>query len=169
MKKSIITLVFAFFAICSVFAQGRFSVGPELALPMGNFGDAFGLGIGGSARYEGTINDNLNWMATAGYISYAEKNSSGVTASMIPIQGGIKYYFTESFNGFYASGDLGFSIVGAKASFLGQSLSTSETKFSLAPGIGYHLGSIDISARYQIISDASYLGFRVAYVFGGAK
>lgn len=148
-------------------AQGRFSVGPEIALPMGDFGDVSGLGIGGTVRYEAPINDNLSWMGTAGYIGFAEKDDLGVKVSIIPIQAGLKYYFTESFSGFYAGAELGANIVKAKVDFLGESFSDSETKFGFAPQIGYHLSVIDISARYQIIADSDYVGFRIAYVFGG--
>jgi hypothetical protein len=168
MKKVLLSIVAVVAISAASFGQGRFSIGPEIALPMGDWSDAIGLGIGGSLRYEGTINDNLNWLVTAGYLSFAEKDNSGLKFSAIPVQAGLKYYFTESFNGFYGGVDLGIHALKAKADIDGfGSISASETKFGIAPSIGYHLASVDISAKYQIISDANYLGFRVAYVFGG--
>jgi hypothetical protein len=163
MKKVILSLAVICIAGASAFAQGRFSVGAEVALPQGDWSDFVGVGIGGSVRYESAINDNLSWMGTAGYISFAEKDDSGLKFSMIPVQAGLKYYFNESFNGFYGAAELGITF--AKAEFAG--VSASDSEFGFAPSVGYHLGNIDISARYQIISDANYLGFRVAYVFGG--
>src|SRR5688572_28061703 len=114
MKKLLLSIV-AVVAISSAsFAQGRFSVGPELALPMGDFGDAVGLGIGASVRYEGAINDNLSWMGTVGFVSFTKKTVDipffgeiENSATNIPINAGVKYYFTESFNGFYAGAELG--------------------------------------------------------------
>lgn len=167
MKKILLTAVAILCFAAGSMAQGRFSVGAELALPSGDWSDAVGLGIGGSVRYEAPINDNLSWLATAGYISFTEKDDSGFKFGMLPLQGGLKYYFTESFNGFYAGADLGFHIAFVKFDFLGEEISDNSTEFSFAPSAGYHLGSLDISARYQIISDANYIGFRVAYVLGG--
>jgi hypothetical protein len=171
MKKLLLSIV-AVVAISSAsFAQGRFSVGAELGLPMGDFGDAAGIGFGGSLRYEGTINDNLNWTGTLGYLTFSEKDNSGLKVSMIPVQAGVKYYFTESFSGFYGAAELGVHMVKSKfeGEFFGVPVSVSEssTEFSFAPALGYHLGAVDVALRYQIVSDANYLGVRLAYVFGG--
>lgn len=167
MKKTIVTIVALFFVAAGSFAQGRFSVGPELLLPQGDWSDGVGMGIGGSLRYERPINDNLSWMATVGYISFAEKDDSGVKFSMIPVLGGAKYYFTESFNGFYVGAEAGFVSAKAKVEFLGQSVSATDTEFGFGPQVGYHISVLDISARYLMVSDANSIGIRVAYVFGG--
>jgi hypothetical protein len=154
-------------------AQGRFSIGANLGLPMGSFGDAANVGFGGTVAYESSIKDKLNWTATAGYLTYSIKGStSGASAStnMIPILGGVKYYMNESFNGFYVSGQLGFTIASIAYDFSSIGAGTgsvSETDFTIAPGVGYHLANIDIGASYQIISNLNYVGIRAAYVFGG--
>lgn len=174
MKKILLTVAaIACISVASL-AQGRFSIGADLALPLGDFADAVGFGIGGTARYEAPINDNISWMATAGFISFMKKEQDlgsfgtvDVSSTAIPIQGGIKYYFTESFNGFYAAGELGVHMVSVKVEGGGESESESETEFSFAPGVGYHLGALDLGARYQMAGDADYFGFRIAYVLGG--
>jgi hypothetical protein len=170
MKKVIITMFIAFCAVAS-FAQGRFSVGAEVALPMGDFGDVVGPGFGGSVRYESPINTNLSWMATAGFNAFGEKDDSGVTVTSIPVLGGLKYYFTESFTGFYAGAEIGVAFNAFKVDAL--DIDESSTDFAFGPQLGYHLGSIDISARYFIMSadgeEANSLGLRLAYVFGGGK
>jgi len=52
MKKSLIVL-FALFIAVSVNAQNiNLSVGGELSMPMGTFGDAAGIGFGGTVRGE---------------------------------------------------------------------------------------------------------------------
>jgi hypothetical protein len=172
MKKVIITLFIAFCA-SATFAQGRFSLGAEVALPMGDFGDAVGLGVGGTVRYEAPISGNLNWTVTAGFISFMKKTQDTgfgeveSSATAIPIQGGVKYYFTESFSGFYAQGEVGVHMFKVKFDGDFGEGDASETEVSFAPGVGYHLGNIDVSARYQIAGDGDYLGIRLAYVFGG--
>lgn len=161
------TLAALFFLSVGAFAQGRFSVGAELGLPQGDWNDAVSMGFGGSVRYESSINENLNWMASAGYLSFGEKDDSGLKISMIPVLGGVKYYFNESFNGFYAGAEAGLVFAKAELDFLGESVSDDETKFAFGPQIGYHLSVIDISARYFMVEDANSIGIRVAYVFGG--
>lgn len=170
MKKILLTIAAITCISLASFSQGRFSVGAELALPLGDFGDAVGMGIGGTVRYEAPINDNINWTVTAGFISFMKKEivtDYDGSATAIPIQGGIKYYFTESFNGFYAAGELGVHLFSAKVEGPGLNESADETEFSFAPGVGYHLGNLDLGARYQIAGDGDYFGFRIAYVLGG--
>ena len=169
MKKTLLLAVaLVMISAASSFAQGRWSLGAELALPQGDFGDVVSTGIGISGRYEAPINDKLSWMATAGYISFLEKNDYGLTAWQLPINGGIKYYIAESFNGFWFGGELGLNIVGVKydEGLFGESYSDSETKLGIAPQLGYHLANFDFSLRYAAVEDANYLGIRAAYVFG---
>jgi hypothetical protein len=187
MKKKFLSIaIMAVMAIgtSSVFAQdARFSVGAELALPMGDFGDAVGTGFGGSLRYESPIGDNLGFTITAGYLSFSGKDFdfggttvTGESTYMIPIQAGLKYYFTDQQDGFYGQAELGVHMY--KATEVTIDLTTgsysSEDKmkaaFSYAPELGYHLANVDIGLRYQMVSTegdaSSYLGLRLAYVFG---
>ncbi len=53
-------------------------------------------------------------MATFGFISFTEKDDLDRQASIIPIQGGLKYYFDNSFSGFYAGVELGLNVVKVK-------------------------------------------------------
>lgn len=163
-------------------AQGRISVGAELALPQGDWNDFIATGFGATVRYEAPINDNISWMGTAGFLAFGEKDDSGAKATVIPVNAGAKYYFNgESFTGFYGGAELGLNFATVKVEsevpvgfdpdtfepiYDSREVKDSETKFGFAPQIGYHLPSIDISLRYAIIEDMNYLGFRVAYVLG---
>jgi hypothetical protein len=191
MKKTIITAFAA--ALCmtalhySSNAQGRFSIGAELALPMGNFSDAAGIGFGASAGYELSVSDNIGVTGNAGYLMFGKKTFNTGFAetefkySMIPIQIGGKYYFGETMEGIYLGAQVGVHMLSLKVetpsvtiggvTIPGSSSSDSETKISYAPQVGYHLANIDIGVRYQMVategSTTSYLGARIAYVFGG--
>jgi hypothetical protein len=149
-------------------AMAQFSGGLELGIPMGTFGDGANLGFGVTARYDAPIKDKLSWTGTIGYLSYGLKGSgvSGHT-SMIPIMGGIKYYFNEANNGFYGGADIGFVpiTVSVDVSGFGNS-SASETRFGFAPGVGYRMGQFDFSGRFNLISDFNSFNLRAAYVFG---
>jgi hypothetical protein len=191
MKKSIFTLlVFGLIVqTTNSFAQnGRFSVGAELGLPMGDFSDVSSMGFGGSVRYEYPITDNIGLMGTVGYLTFSGKTVDGFdygNTSMIPIQVGGKYYFTENQNGIYLALNLGVHstsydspdititdpITGITVTEPGGTISN--TDVSYAPEVGYHLPNVDIGLRYQMIatdpSTTSYLGIRLAYVFGERK
>lgn len=152
----------------SSFAQGRWSIGGELAFPQGDFGDAVAMGIGFHGRYEAPINANLSWTATTGYTHFFEKNDYGLTAWTIPFNGGIKYYVNSSFNGFWFGGEIGLNVVGVKWQNNGifNDASDSETKLCFAPQLGYHISKADFAFRYVAMEDANYISLRAAYVFG---
>lgn len=170
MKKTITTI----FAVAALIvatnytsnAQLRVSVGPELCMPMGDFADGFGIGFGGTVGVEYGVSDNLGIGARAGYLTFGGKDMmDGFSFNMIPLQAFAKYYFTESQSGLYGMLNLGFhngkvNVEGAEGS----------TDLSYAPEVGYHLANIDLGLRYQMVategSTTSYLGIRIAYVFG---
>lgn len=145
--------------------NGRLSVGAELAMPMGDFGDAVGIGFGGTLGYEYPIGDAMGLGLRAGYMSFSGKDG-GPSETVIPAQAFFKYYFQEQQSGFYAMANLG--IHSSSVKFDGESISS--TDLSYAPELGYHLANIDLGLRYQIISgdggSSSYIGVRLAYVFG---
>jgi hypothetical protein len=161
-KNYWVALILSFCTVTGAFAQ--FSVGAELALPMGTFGDAYNLGFGGSAAYEASISDNLSWTGYFGFQTYSIKSTIASSGSftMIPVMGGIKYYFTESGKGFYGEADLGIFFASASAG----GASASESKFGITPAVGYRTGNWDLGARFNLPSNANNLAFRVAYVFG---
>jgi hypothetical protein len=161
-------LLMVTFILVASGAMAQISGGLELGIPLGNFGDGSNLGFGASARYDGAIKEKLAWTATVGYLSYGLKSSSGGSGhtSMIPIMGGIKYYFNEDNNGFYGGADIGFVPITVSVSVSGfGSASASETRFGFSPGLGYRMGQFDFAARYNLISDFNTIGIRAAYVF----
>ncbi len=175
--------------------ENRFSAGLELGLPMGDFGDVYGIGFGATLGFELPVGDNLGFMAQAGYISFTGKDMSvgpvsvkADAAGMIPVQVGLKYYFTDNQEGFYAGLLTGLHMQSVKeVSVVGTSVeetSKMKSNFGVAPLVGYIIGeNIDISLRYQMIFAKgakatstgveettvtnSYLGLRLAYMFGG--
>lgn len=175
-------VIAALFSTAAIAQENRFSIGAELALPMGDFADVAGIGFGGSLRYEMPLGENLGVMATAGYLTFGKEEIFGFSYqySMIPIQLGLKYYFMDAQDGFYGALQTGVHLFSTKfetpeMDFFGiiipaSSETVSSTEFGVAPGIGYHLENIDIGLRYQLLFteevSTSYLGVRIAYVFG---
>ncbi|RVU00186.1 DUF3575 domain-containing protein [Mucilaginibacter limnophilus] len=175
MKKFLLALVVlsgtAYGALAQTSEPGKFSVGVEAGLPLGDAGDAFNFAIGGSLKYELPVAEQFSVSLSAGYTNLMYKGEvkdaleeSGESKSgigFIPVKAGAKYYFNGSFNeGFFGEAQLG-------ATF-----STEEgggTAFTYAPGVGYSFGNgLETGLRYEAWSNdgtISQLGLRIAYKF----
>lgn len=160
------------------------SVGLEIALPLGDFGEFATLGYGASAGYELGISDNLSATARAGYILLAvdsELDGFVKSMAMIPIQAGVRYYLDEVGSGIHAGLQVGvhsMSITTEDIEILGTTIegtTESETDLSLAPTVGFHVtDQIDVAARFNIILSAdddtgaensNYIGIRTSFKF----
>lgn len=179
MKKllSVLVILAFSFAMNNTFAQGKnyLGIGANLAIPMGSFGDAAGMGFGGSASFEMSFTPNITGIVTAGYLKFSGKDFGffSYDYDAIPIMAGIKYYFTPA-TPFYAIGQIGFQIFNANATYSGPfgfDVSGSSTEFGLGLGVGYEVpvgmsGAIDLTGMFNIVSDLNYVGIRAAYRFG---
>jgi hypothetical protein len=162
----------------------RFGVGVEGLLPVsGQLKDISNVGLGGTARLQYGVANNLALTLTSGYYNYFGKENtyetfSGTTVTrvtqkavdfgMVPIKAGIKAFVSD---GFYVGGEVGagFETKDAYRGATGE-LNGKATKLILAPGLGYASKSWDVGARYENFSgqDNNYgiVGLRVAYGFG---
>src|SRR4051812_31438695 len=114
MKKFTLSLAALTIAGGLMAQENRFSLNAELGLPMGDFGDAVGVGFGLTAGFELPVGDHLGLFAQAGWMTFAAKDITvdlgpfgsttvkGVSLTAIPIQVGAKIYFTDNQEGFYA-------------------------------------------------------------------
>lgn len=169
MKKLIFAALFAV-ASTGAFAQDnssnlRFSLGLEAGLPIGDFGDAFSFGIGGSAQANYWLDESLAITGNAGYMSFSGKETTVAGISfkpkalgVIPVLAGIEYNFTPQV---FASAQLGISFLSG---------SGDGSAFTYAPGIGFRLGeNVSALVKYQAMSKNSvtnsHVGLRLAYSF----
>jgi opacity protein-like surface antigen len=171
-KLFLLTAIAGIFAFTNVSAQKdpamngpKLGVGVEFGLPVGDFGDYYNLGVGGSLVYQQPLASNLNFTASAGYINFSTEEVMGVkiSSAAIPVKAGIRYFFAENFYG------------GAE---LGAAFSTEDnggTAFAYAPGIGVEFpvadkAAIDLGVRYESWSrdsrTNSFIGIRAAFNFG---
>ncbi|TKC65346.1 hypothetical protein FBD94_01975 [Pedobacter hiemivivus] len=169
-KLLLLTAVAGLFAFTSVNAQTktpRLSIGAEFAFPMGDYGDVFNLGYGGSLQYQHPVAANLLITGSAGYTNFQTKEILGVkeNAGYIPVKAGARYYFGEYF---FGSAEIGAAF-GTKDG--------AGTKFAYSPGVGVDFpvsdsGSIELGARYEgwtkgdHLVAPSFIGLRLAYNFG---
>jgi hypothetical protein len=162
MKKIAVLTSILIFCCLAAFSQNAISVGGEVASSLyAPFSEKYSFGFGATARYEGLIQDKLNWMATAGFILFTGKtieSASYEAITLIPLQGGVKYYLKESNKGYYASAEIGLFVA------TGGGSSGSDGGFS--PGMGYRLANFDFSGRVNITSNTNSFGLRIGYLFG---
>ncbi len=180
-----------FIATISSAQSGRFSVGAEAALPLGNnvySKSSYPYGGGLSFRYEKPIGDKIGVMGTVGgqyfYGSVSAGAGSVTTLSsysviVVPIMIGGKFYVKGQQDGFYGSFEMGLGVsignvddvtFGLQSGLPKTSSSATTTNFAFAPGFGYHLSRVDFNMRYQSITgkDGSFntLNLRIGLVFG---
>ncbi|HRH38543.1 MAG TPA: DUF3575 domain-containing protein [Flavobacteriales bacterium] len=183
MKKTT-TILFATVLAGAVSAQSKqISAGADVMLPMGDFGKEFTMAVGPSVGFELPVGDKLALTAQATYgIMLLKDDIKEVlnSATLIPLQAGVKYYFQGSQNGLYAHAQVGVHMFSEKFkenALFGLSAETeSQTRTSFGGGIGYQMDKLDFGLRYNMLlageeeegseSDGwSYVGLRVAYLF----
>lgn len=181
MKKLLALAVLALCLVGTASAQqGAMSVGGglNLGLPMGDFGNAAGFGIGFLARFQYGLNEQMALAGSIGYISFAEKNS--ISSSALPILASARYYFTPGSGRVYGQADLGLTSVSQDVNisfggFGSISGTASSTNFSLGFGGGYEMPladkwNLDLGLGYNIVlasgGSLSYLGIRAVAMYG---
>ncbi|SDF03333.1 hypothetical protein SAMN05216464_11210 [Mucilaginibacter pineti] len=156
----------------------RFGVGLEVGAPTGNAHDVSNFELGGTARLQYGVSNDLALTLTSGYYNFFGKTvSSSVTTptgtstvsfkgrslGMIPVKAGIKAFVGS---GFYFSGEVGAGFEVHPIVEGGQK----DTKLILSPGVGYATKSWDVGVRYENYSGQSnnygLVGLRLAYGFG---
>jgi hypothetical protein len=166
MKKVLLPFVVVLlvvFAVGTSSAQGKMSlsVGPDVLVPMGTFGDAFSIGFGGSVRGQYDFTPELSGGVTTGYYTWTAKDApAGVdkpTFHGVPLRAYGKYYFMPGKGPrVYGMFELGFFFGTVSVTSIYGSATASETDFNYAPGIGVEIPAgnmkMDLSARYDGIS-----------------
>ncbi|WP_068704977.1 OmpW family outer membrane protein [Paludibacter jiangxiensis] len=178
MRKLVLLAIFAVGVFFTSNAQFKIGANLNVGIPTGDLNDAVGIGVGGTVTGLYEFSNSFAAGVQIGYISFAEKDNSGITFSVIPITAVGKYYFSESNFKPYISADLGLYSMKAKASMLMSaydiSVSATKTNFGVAPALGFeYLLSekllLDANAKYTNIftedSPTSYLGINVGFVY----
>jgi hypothetical protein len=196
LSLTILALSLAVILMSPSYAAGKIavSVGADVLLPMGTFGDAQSTGFGGSVRGQYDITPMFSAGLTVGYFTWSGKDrtSGGVTVTGakfkgLPVRAFGKYYFMPEGDKarFYGIAELGFffSSVDVPSVTINTPIgpytsgggTASSTDFSYAPGVGveFPLGGgntmLDVSVRYDGIatsgSSSGSIGGRVGVRF----
>lgn len=171
MKKLLFVLfVLLTFAVTTNAQVGKMTVGGNLvlALPMGDFGDAYSMGFGGTATFTYRVIPNLDLTGTLGYLSwgYDVENLDGSLGS-VPFLVGGRYYFNAGGFKPYVSAELGLHFTSSSVdipsfnvggfSFGGGEQSASSTDFGFGFGGGVQFPvadkiSVDGTLQYNMIA-----------------
>ncbi len=167
MKKYIGLLVV--FMITTVFTasakegSASLSVQACIAVPTGDFGDAFGTGFGGGVTLLYEFRKSIWLTGHFAYTTYGpkEKLPEGVSArfNIIPLNVGIRFGLSEKKTIPYIGGDIGvfFESGYVKGEVLGQKIDvrSSTSDFGIAPMFGLIIPvgsvSLDLNAKYNVI------------------
>ena len=165
-------------------AQGKMAIGFNggIALPMGDFGDLYSMGFGGSALFVYHISPNADITGSAGYLTWSGKDSfSDYKFNSIPVLAGVRYSFGKGKFNPYVSGELGvhFTTVDVpEIVILGITVSggsASDTFFGFGAGVGflYQVGNnmdLDVNAKYNSVSSSggssNYISIMAGLLFG---
>lgn len=142
----------------------RLGFGLEAGVPTGNASNVSNFTLGGTARLQYGLTNDLALTLTSGYYSFFGKSYTvgttkvdGPNFGVVPLKAGIKAFFAENL---YFGAELG---AGFETSTGGN------TKFLAAPGLGWANKKWDISARYENFAGQSnnygLVGLRLAYGF----
>lgn len=142
----------------------RLGIGLEVGAPTGNASNFSNFVLGGTARLQYGLTNDLALTLTSGYYSFFGKNYTvggttidGPNVGVVPLKGGIKAFFA---NNLYFGAEVG---AGFETSAGGS------TKFLASPALGWANKSWDVSARYENLSGQNnnygLVGLRVAYGF----
>jgi len=172
MKKILLLLVVLSAVAFNSFAQlsksddgGKFSIGVDPGLPVGDASNISSFTIGGDLKYSLPAAENFDVSLSAGYQTFLGKSVTIDGESFkygslkgIPVKLAGRYNFDGS-TGFFAE-------VGLGAAFIQDG---GGTAFLYAPGIGYAMdGGFEVVVRYEGWSkngSISQIGLRVAYSF----
>jgi hypothetical protein len=128
--------------------QHHLAVAPQVVLPLGDWGDAAGLGLGLTLNYEYALNDQLGITGRVGYIHHLATESQfnsavDINTTEIPVLAGVKYEFVPNI---YGQAELGLWHVGY--SFSKGTSPDSVNDFGLALGAGYQLDNLAFGLEF---------------------
>jgi len=166
------------------FGQIKIGANAGIGLPMGDFGDGYKMGFGGSVEGKYFLNDNLAIGATFGFYSFKMKDdlltyeksesSADATFTIMPILATVDYYFaTEGFKPYVGAG-VGLYSWKSKVSvpYFGD-VEVTGSDLGIAPTVGFCYGlsekiDLNVNAKYNMIftegSSTTFLGINAGII-----
>jgi hypothetical protein len=164
MKKIyFVSLCLFAFSFVSVAQKGNneIGIGAELNVPLGQLGDAYSAGFGGSVKGLYGVGTAGQLTLTVGYSGFKGKSGTlykDQKFSLLPVLLGYRHHFSS----FYVEPQVGVTTDKTKI----PGFTFSETKFTAALNVGYLIQGFDLSLRYHTEGDVlSLFAVRAGYNF----
>lgn len=152
------------------------SVGANIVLPQViHFELGSKPGYGGSLHFEAAWSSHFSGMGTVEYLHFSNSQPyQSIRLIVVPVQTGIKYYVARSTvyrKGLFFSFETGVLFTWEHYSYTFNPGATfNNSDISIAPGIGYLLGNLEINARaqYSLLQtgfSTNYFNFGLALCF----
>lgn len=175
MKKLVLFIAFStctYFMATAQKGDILIGAGVDIGLPIGNFGDGYGIGIGASAKGLYGISDAGQVTLTLGYLHFGMKDGSDLVSgstALIPFLPGYRHRFGN----LYAEGQVGLTVlrtsVKIKDNDYGFGGNTSATHLGYGIGGGFLMGNWDLGLRFQGVSGSGgsldFVAAKIAYNF----
>ena len=161
MKKAALLITVIFFAFAGKAQYNEFSyyVGPVISLPMGDFSNQAGLGIGGEFQVDYRFDKHFVAFTQGGFQSFSAKTINGVSKPSIAAP-------TFLIGTKYSLENLHFGLGFGYTSFLGE---RTQDGLTLSPQVGYKISKFDIVAHYNLNSVSGGTVSTGNYNFFGIK
>jgi hypothetical protein len=126
--------------------EKQFSLAPVIAIPTGTLGILNSTGFGATLTFEKEIDNQLNFFAETGFVSFGDKGIGSV--SHIPVQLGVKYFKDDFFIGL-GVGTSTYKYGKSKDDNFFEADQEAMTGFAITPQIGYKMGKLDLNVSYS--------------------
>ena len=126
--------------------EKQFSLAPVIAIPTGTLGLSNSTGFGATLTFEKEIDNQLNFFAETGFVSFGDKGIGSV--SHIPVQLGVKYFKDDFFIGL-GVGTSTYKYGKSKDNIFFEADREAMTGFAITPQIGYKMGKLDLNVSYS--------------------
>ena len=165
-KLFLVAIATCGFAFSGIAQDGKFKLGVDAGIPLGDIKDSASFNLGVNAAYTWNVGEGFDAGLGVSYNTYFAKEydlPGGGTfkpdnANFLPIYGTANYGFTENI---FVGADLGYA-VGLTDGFDGG--------FYYQPKVAYHFGPSEVNLGYQGVSKDGYsysaINLGYAYSFG---
>ncbi len=161
MKKLFLAIVMLTFGIALNAQDGKFNVGANIALPIGDSSNAFSFGFSAEANYLFEVSDDFQVGPSASLVYYFGKSENGFEvsdASFLPLAAAGRFNVSDEFT---LGADLGYAI--------GISPDGNDGGFYYRPLVGYNISEdMMVQASYSGVSSngATFSNISLGVVFG---
>jgi len=178
MKKLVLIVAVSFILVINQTGVAQeemhLGIGANLAIPITEFADNWAnIGFGGTGLYMVSIGPKYAFTVQSGYLYFTDKDVGNDIKSKtrsIPVMLGLRHFFGTSETANLLIGAMaGIHYIKVETEGSGIGISSSETKFSIAPEIGLRINRWEISGTLTSISTSTitsqYIGIRAGYNF----